>query len=177
MILHKSQFALSVRLGPRWESCKTMQRPVTTTENATPECIIFHDSKCMYVTQKNICIDSITRLNKLPPMAIRGGVPLYRVDFEWPVSLKQGVISSNFPKIGYDFEVRTASGPGGGTVYMSGHTYVLPDCSRFSNLNFHRPHFLNDNFTAPTFCLQTTSHYLSQCCSSFSHDMATLGPN
>ena len=27
-----------------------------------------------------------------------GGVPLYRVDFERPVSLKYGVILSNFPK-------------------------------------------------------------------------------
>ena len=35
---------------------------------------------------------------------------LYRVDFERPVSLKQGVISSNLLKIGYDFGVRTASG-------------------------------------------------------------------
>ena len=39
-----------------------------------------------------------------------GGVPLYRVDFERPVSLKYGVISSNFPKIGYDVKVWTASG-------------------------------------------------------------------
>ena len=34
----------------------------------------------------------------------------YRVDFDRPVSLKQGVMSSNFPKIGYDFGVRTTSG-------------------------------------------------------------------
>ena len=32
-----------------------------------------------------------------------GGVPLFRVDFEKPVSLKEGVILSNFPKIGCDF--------------------------------------------------------------------------
>ena len=39
-----------------------------------------------------------------------GGVPLYRVDFESQVSLKQGVISSNFPEIWYYFGIRAASG-------------------------------------------------------------------
>ena len=39
-----------------------------------------------------------------------GSVPLYKVDFEKPVSLKLGVMPSNFPKIGYYFGVGTTSG-------------------------------------------------------------------
>ena len=49
----------------------------------------------------------ILHSHKLP----YGDVPLYSVDFERPVSLKQGVIPSNFPEIVYDFRVRTALGP------------------------------------------------------------------